>query len=171
MEKLWAPWRAAYLELTPPAGCIFCVKPAAGRDEENWLLHRGERAFVMLNAFPYNNGHLMVAPFRHTADLESLSPEEQVEIFSLTRLCVTVLRAAYQPDGFNIGMNLGKTAGAGVADHLHVHVVPRWNGDTNFMPVVAGAKVLSESLDHTYRKLSGALNGITSQGPGDGAAR
>jgi ATP adenylyltransferase len=153
MEKLWAPWRVAYLEVPAPAGCIFCVKPAEGQDAKQWILHRGERAFVILNAFPYNGGHLMVAPFRHTADLESLSPEEQIEIFSLTRLSVSLLRAAYQPDGFNIGMNLGKVAGAGVADHLHMHVVPRWTGDTNFMPIVAETKVLPESLDQTYDRI------------------
>lgn len=170
MEKLWAPWRVTYLEVPPPAGCIFCVQPAAGRDEENGILHRGERAFVMLNAFPYNNGHLMVAPFRHTADLETLSPEEQAEIFSLTRLCVSLLRIAYQPDGYNIGMNLGKSAGAGVAEHMHVHVVPRWNGDTNFMPVVADTKVLSESLAHTYHKLRSALARVTAEDASGGAA-
>jgi len=157
MEKLWAPWRMAYLEVTAPSGCIFCEKPGAGQDAENWILHRGERAFIILNAFPYNNGHMMVAPFRHTADLESLQPEEQADIFRLTQLCVRLLRTAYQPDGYNLGMNLGKTAGAGVADHLHMHIVPRWNGDTNFMPIVADTKVLPDSLDNTYRKLREAL--------------
>jgi ATP adenylyltransferase len=157
MEKLWAPWRMAYIEITAPAGCIFCEKPAADRDEENWILHRGELAFVMLNAFPYSNGHLMVAPFRHTADLESLTPEEQAEIFGQTQLCMAVLRTAYHPDGYNIGMNLGKVAGAGVADHLHMHIVPRWNGDTNFMPVIGDTKVLPDSLDHSYRTLREAL--------------
>jgi ATP adenylyltransferase len=170
MEKLWAPWRMAYLEVLAPAGCIFCLKPAEGRDEEQWILHRGERAFVMLNAFPYNNGHLMVAPYRHTADLESLSSEEQSEIFGLTRLCVSLLRAAYKPDGYNIGMNLGKVAGAGVADHLHMHLVPRWNGDTNFMPVIADTKVLSESLDHTYRKLREALIEVRGEAADGGTA-
>jgi ATP adenylyltransferase len=160
MERLWAPWRMAYIEVAAPTGCIFCEKPAAGRDEQDWILHRGEQAFIMLNAFPYNNGHLMVAPFRHTADLETLLPEEQSEIFDLTRLCVSVLRTAYRPDGYNIGMNLGKIAGAGVADHLHMHVVPRWNGDTNFMPVVGDTKVLPDSLDNTYRKLREALSDL-----------
>src|SRR5947199_6600357 len=116
---------------------------------------------MILNAFPDNNGHLMVAPLRHTADLETLLPEEQAEIFQLTQLCVSLLRMTYQPDGYNIGMNLGKSAGAGVADHLHMHVVPRWNGDTNFMPVVADTKVLPDSLDNTYRKLRGALAALS----------
>jgi ATP adenylyltransferase len=168
MEQLWAPWRMAYLEVSAPSGCIFCVKPAEGRDEENWILYRGESAFIVLNAFPYNNGHLMVAPHRHTADLESLSLEEQQEIMGLTRLCASLLRSAYRPDGYNIGMNLGKTAGAGVADHLHMHIVPRWNGDTNFMPVVADTKVLPDSLDNTYRKLVEALPAL--QPPACGTA-
>jgi ATP adenylyltransferase len=167
MEKLWAPWRMAYVGVSAPGGCIFCDKPAAASDEQNWILYRGERAFIILNAFPYNNGHLMVAPFRHTADVESLLGDEQQEIFDLTRLSVSLLRTAYSPDGYNIGMNLGKTAGAGVADHLHMHIVPRWNGDTNFMPVVADTKVLPDSLDNTYHKLSEALRllGKTSSQP------
>jgi ATP adenylyltransferase len=168
MEKLWAPWRMAYLEVTAPSGCIFCVKPSAGQDEQSWILHRGERAFIILNAFPYNNGHLMVAPFRHTADLETLSPEEQAEIFQLTQLCVRLLRTAYRPDGFNLGMNLGKTAGAGIADHLHMHIVPRWDGDTNFMPVLADTKVLPDSLDNTYRKLREALAAVLPAGDRQG---
>jgi ATP adenylyltransferase len=168
MEKLWAPWRMAYLEVTAPTGCIFCEKPSAGKDERNWILHRGERAFIILNAFPYNNGHLMVAPFRHTADLESLVAEEQAEIFQLTQLSVRLLGTAYQPNGYNLGMNLGKTAGAGVADHLHMHIVPRWDGDTNFMPVVADTKVLPDSLDNTYRKLREALEADVSAGGHEG---
>jgi ATP adenylyltransferase len=157
MEKLWAPWRMAYIEVPTPSGCIFCEMPAAHQDPDHWILHRGQRAFVILNAFPYNNGHLMVAPFRHTADFEHLLPEEQIEIMELTRLCVSLLRAVYAPDGFNLGMNLGRTAGAGVADHLHMHIVPRWNGDTNFMPVIGDTKVLPDSLRNTYSKLRQAL--------------
>jgi ATP adenylyltransferase len=164
MEKLWAPWRMAYIEVPATTGCIFCEKPALDQDEAQWILHRGERAFVILNAFPYNNGHLMVAPFRHTADLETLSLEEQSDMFELTRLCVSVLRTAYRPDGYNIGMNLGKVAGAGIADHLHMHIVPRWSGDTNFMPVVADTKVLPDSLNNTYVKLREALTVVLSEG-------
>lgn len=160
MEKLWAPWRMAYIGTPAPQGCIFCEKPAAGQDDRNWIVLRGEHAFAMLNAFPYNNGHLMVAPFRHTADLETLRPEEQAEIFDLTRLCVTLLRVAYAPDGYNVGINLGRVAGAGVADHLHLHIVPRWNGDTNFMPVIADTKVLPDSLDNSFRKLREALAAV-----------
>src|SRR4029077_19398054 len=120
MERLWAPWRMAYLEISKPEGCLFCTKPGE-EDEAALILHRGEHAFVILNAFPYNNGHLMVAPYRHTADLESLQPREQIELFRLTQWCAALLRTAYHPDGYNIGMNLGKVAGAGVADHLHMH--------------------------------------------------
>jgi ATP adenylyltransferase len=158
MERLWAPWRVAYIDAAAPGGCIFCDKPAEAHDDRHWILHRGETAFILLNAFPYNNGHLMIAPFRHTADLGLLRPEEGAELFALTQLCVTLLRSAYHPDGFNIGMNLGKVAGAGVADHLHMHVVPRWNGDTNFMPVLADTRVLPDSLDNTLRKLREALD-------------
>jgi ATP adenylyltransferase len=166
MDKLWAPWRMAYIEINAPVGCIFCEKPAADRDEENWILYRGKLAFVMLNAFPYNNGHLMIAPFRHTADLEALTPEEQAEIFRQTQLCVAALRTAYHPDGYNIGMNLGKVAGAGVADHLHMHVVPRWNGDTNFMPVIGDTKVLPDSLGRSYRTLREAWTKVRSEHTG-----
>jgi len=156
MERLWAPWRMAYLEIKKPEGCIFCAKPGE-EDREALILHRGEHAFILLNAFPYNNGHLMVAPYRHTADLESLSAEESREMMELCQLGLGALRRAYHPDGCNLGMNLGTVAGAGIADHLHLHLVPRWNGDTNFMPVVAETKVLPDSLQNTYDKLRAAL--------------
>jgi ATP adenylyltransferase len=147
----------AYIEVKEPQGCIFCTKPAAGDDREQLILYRGELCFVMMNLFPYNNGHLMVAPFRHTADLVGLTGEEQAEMMRLTRHCVRVLTAAMRPEAFNIGMNLGRTAGAGVADHLHMHVVPRWNGDTNFMPVLGETKVLPDALLPGYDKLAAAF--------------
>jgi ATP adenylyltransferase len=147
----------AYIEVSQPAGCIFCTKPAEADEAAALVLYRGAHAFILLNAFPYNNGHLMVAPYRHTADMESLTPEESGELMELSRLCLTVLRRAFSPDGFNLGMNLGRVAGAGIADHLHLHVVPRWNGDTNFMPVVADTRVLPDSLQNTYTKLRVAL--------------
>ena len=153
MERVWAPWRMAYLEMAQPEGCLFCVKPGESNDAEALILHRGEHTFIMLNAFPYNNGHLMIAPYRHTADLESLSVEESREMMVLCQLCLSLLRKAYRPDGYNVGMNLGRVAGAGIADHLHLHVVPRWNGDTNFMPVIGETKVLSEALQNTYDRL------------------
>ena len=133
--------------------CIFCEKPGQSGDEENLILHRGALAFVILNAFPYSNGHLMVAPYRHTADLNDLDPDVLLEMMELTRRSINLLTGAFHPDGFNVGINLGRVAGAGIADHLHIHVVPRWNGDTNFMPVLADARVLPESLQQTYRRL------------------
>jgi ATP adenylyltransferase len=136
-----------------PVGCIFCAKTAESNDEENLILYRGERAFVLLNLYPYNSGHLMVAPYLHTGDLAGLPADVGAEVLSLTQRAVAALTAEYRPDGFNIGMNLGKIAGAGIPDHLHVHVVPRWGGDTNFMPVTAETKVLPETLDQTYRRL------------------
>lgn len=157
MEKLWAPWRMAYVEVAKPQGCIFCDKPREDRDEENLILQRGRTAFVIMNAFPYNNGHLMVAPYRHTAELESLSPEERDELMALAQESLRLLQAAFGPNGYNLGMNLGRVAGAGIADHLHLHVVPRWDGDTNFMPVLADTKVLPDSLQSSYRKLREAM--------------
>jgi ATP adenylyltransferase len=138
-------------------GCIFCDKPEQGDDRAALILGRADAAFVMLNAYPYNPGHLMIAPFRHTADLEGLEDRELAAVDSLLQGSIHALREAVNPDGFNLGMNLGRVAGAGVADHLHWHVVPRWDGDTNFMPVVGGTKVLPESLEDTYAKLQPLL--------------
>jgi len=160
MEKLWAPWRMAYIEVPRAEGCVFCTKPAEGDDREQLILYRGELCFVLMNLFPYNNGHLMVTPYRHTADLPSLTAEEQAEMMALTQYCVTLLGEAMRPDGYNVGMNLGRTAGAGIADHLHMHVVPRWNGDTNFMPVLGETKVLPDALHGTYDRLAAALQRV-----------
>lgn len=160
MERIWAPWRMQYIEVADRKdGCIFCDFPADTRDEENRLLHRGARGFILLNAFPYSNGHLMVAPYRHTADLNELTSEELLDTMQLVRTCVNLLKAAFRPDGFNIGANMGRVAGAGIADHIHFHVVPRWSGDTNFMPVIADARVIPEALDSVYRKLKEQLDG------------
>jgi len=154
MKRLWAPWRMKYIEQADKTeGCIFCTLPAENKDEEKLILHRGKTAFIMMNSFPYNNGHLMVAPFKHTADMQDLEDEELLEIQRLLRYAIRLLTETMHPDGFNIGVNLGLTAGAGVADHIHWHIVPRWNGDTNFMPVVADTKVLPDSLQSTYKKL------------------
>jgi len=133
--------------------CIFCSKPCEDRDTENFILYRSPLAFVILNAYPYNNGHLMVVPYSHRATLSDLRDEELAELMLLTRLCVEVLDEAVRPDGYNIGVNLGMAAGAGIADHLHVHVVPRWHGDTNFMASVADVKVVPQSLPATYKSL------------------
>lgn len=160
MKQIWAPWRISYILSEKPKGCIFCEKPKERKDEENLILIRGKHNFIILNAFPYNPGHLMIAPFRHVGLVEELTDEEALEHFKLLRESLKALRRALSPDGFNIGMNLGKTAGAGVEDHLHTHIVPRWEGDTNFMPVVADVKVLPEALSDTYRKLKEAWSNL-----------
>ena len=152
-EILWAPWRIEYITGTREKGCIFCNRFPQDDDRTNLILARGRRSFVIMNRFPYNNGHLMVAPIRHTGDFGTLSAEEITEIFRFVQTFIDVFKKTMNPHGFNIGINLGKTAGAGVADHLHVHVVPRWDGDTNFMPVIGETKVISEHIQSTYDKL------------------
>src|SRR5437764_11568557 len=156
MEKLWAPWRMTYVQIEKPTGCIFCEKPGAADHRNELVLFRGREGFIVMNLFPYNNGHLMVAPYRHTADLSGLTSSEQAELMDLTTFCTRLLEEAFHPEGYNLGMNLGQTAGAGVADHLHMHVVPRWNGDTNFMPVIAETKVLPDALFASYDRLAAA---------------
>lgn len=138
-------------------GCVFCDAAAAGDDRSTLILARSDLAFVIMNAFPYNPGHLMVAPFRHTAELEGLAADELADAGALLQRSIRVLRDSVEPHGFNVGMNLGRVAGAGVPGHLHWHVVPRWNGDTNFMPVLGRTRVLPESLDRTYEKLRPAF--------------
>ena len=150
----------SYIGDARPAGCIFCVKPAEQRDAENFILHRSERAYVLLNLYPYNSGHLMVVPYVHTGDLAALAPEIGAEVMSLTQRSIAALTAEYHPQGFNVGINLGEVAGGSISAHLHVHVVPRWGGDTNFMPVTAETKVLPETLDQTWRRLRGRFESI-----------
>ena len=158
MERLWAPWRIEYIEACDKAdGCIFCMLPERGNDEEELILLRGKTAFVIMNRYPYTNGHLMVAPFKHTANMYDLSDEELVEINHLVRYCVRALEHAMHPHGFNLGVNLGRVAGAGVENHIHWHIVPRWSGDTNFMPVLGDVRVISEGLTRTYGKLKAAM--------------
>jgi ATP adenylyltransferase len=156
-ERLWSPWRMAYVrgEGDGRGGCIFCDLPAAGEDhdEENHLLARGELSFVLLNAFPYNPGHLMVAPYRHVGRYRELTAAELAEIMAFAGTAIGALEEDAGAHGFNLGMNLGQVAGAGIADHLHLHLVPRWGGDTNFMPVVGQTKVLPELLAETYQRL------------------
>jgi ATP adenylyltransferase len=163
MENLWAPWRMAFIEpkTPPPPGCIFCTQPAANRDAEYHVLHRGKRCFMMLNKYPYNNGHLMIAPFQHIATLEALDAPTLAELMAQAQLALKALRLAMNPDGFNMGINEGKVAGAGFAEHIHYHIVPRWVGDTNFMPVIADIKVMPEHLDVVYEKLLTALHQIS----------
>jgi ATP adenylyltransferase len=155
MERLWTPWRMEYIKSAgaEQGGCIFCELPAKGDDEAVYILARTERSFAILNAYPYNPGHVMVAPFRHIGDLESLEESELLETGGLLQRAIRALREVMQPQGFNMGMNLGRIAGAGLPDHLHWHVVPRWDGDTNFMPVLGQTKVLPELLEETYAKL------------------
>jgi ATP adenylyltransferase len=160
MERLWRPWRINYIkdiENIREEGCIFCTKPQQGDDEKSLILHRGKTAFIMLNLFPYNTGHLMVSPYRHQGDIADLTEEERNEMMELAVLSVRVIREAMRPQAFNLGMNIGKTAGAGFHEHVHMHIVPRWEGDTNFMPVVAGAKVMPESVQENYKRLKEAL--------------
>jgi ATP adenylyltransferase len=145
-----------------PSGCIFCLKPDENDDKKKLIVFRGTTAFVLLNRYPYNNGHLMVVPFKHTAELSDLNGAEQAELVRLLSLSQGVTRRLMKPDGFNVGMNLGRVAGAGVQDHLHFHLVPRWNGDTNFMPITGCAKVVSEGLDSTWQKMHHAFSDIQS---------
>lgn len=155
MEHLWAPWRMAYIDPknAKEQGCIFCVKPQEERDEENLILYRGERCFVLMNLFPYNNGHLMIAPYAHVPDIQQLDAETLTEMMLTAQKSLAALQAAMHPNGFNMGINQGTVAGAGIADHVHFHIVPRWNGDTNFMPVLADTKVMPEYLQSTYHQL------------------
>ena len=157
METLYSPWRMAYINSAgKPSGCIFCEFPKRDEDEALLILHRGKTCFVIMNAFPYNPGHLMVVPYRHTNVYESLTDAEAADMHRLTARAVAVLKREMGPDGFNIGINLGHPAGAGVDGHLHRHVGPRWSGDNNFMPVLADTRVVPESLEATYRKLAAA---------------
>jgi ATP adenylyltransferase len=161
MERLWSPWRLEYVQAArdESEGCLFCDKAALGDDEAAYIVARGDLSFVMLNAYPYNPGHLMVAPVRHVGELEELGEEELADASRLIQRSIRALKEVSGPQGFNLGMNLGRVAGAGVADHLHWHVVPRWDGDTNFMPVVGETKVLPELLSGTYAKLRSAFGG------------
>jgi ATP adenylyltransferase len=156
LKRLWAPWRLEYVQRADEIeGCVFC-RAAAGDDEEQLVVHRGERAFVLLNKFPYASGHLMVAPYRHGANFGELDDAEALEIHRLASQGIEALAAAYRPEGFNLGWNIGRIAGAGIVDHGHLHVVPRWGGDTNFMPVLADVRVVPEHLVETRRKLASA---------------
>ena len=157
MDRLWTPWRMEYIKSATTSDeserCIFCDLPEVGDDEKTLILARRPAAFVILNKYPYNPGHLMIAPFRHVGELSGLEDEELGETGRLVRESVSVIEQAWDPSGFNIGMNLGRVAGAGVPGHLHWHVVPRWDGDSNFMPVIGQTKVLPELLEETYAKL------------------
>ena len=165
MENLWAPWRMAFIapKKPQPQECIFCAQPAAQRDDDYYILFRGERCFMMLNLYPYNNGHLMIAPYQHVGSLEKIDLATLTELMSQAQLALRALRRVMKPDGFNMGINEGKVAGAGFDEHMHYHIVPRWNGDTNFMPVLADIKVMPEHLAVVYRQLKEALAALTDQ--------
>jgi ATP adenylyltransferase len=154
MKRLFAPWRMKYiLDNNKENGCIFCNFPEENNDEKRFILARSKKCFIMLNAFPYNNGHLMVSPYRHIANYDDLSIEELVDIHVNVQKVIKMLKRVQNPQGFNVGLNLGKTAGAGFDEHLHIHIVPRWNGDTNFMPVLDDTRVIPQSLRETFRTL------------------
>ena len=155
MEQIWAPWRIEYIQMEKPEGCILCDKPKQKDDVANYILYRGDKNFIIMNSYPYNPGHLMVAPYRHVANLEELTDEERHEHFNIVSRSVKILKEVFNPAGFNIGMNISRIAGAGIADHIHTHIVPRWQGDTNFMPVIADVRVIPEALAGTYKKLEG----------------
>jgi ATP adenylyltransferase len=155
MEHIWAPWRIQYILDEKPERCILCEKPKEDKDVQNYILYRGDRNFIMLNSYPYNPGHLLVAPYRHIGSLEELMEEERNEHFKLISRSLEVLKEAFKPGGFNIGSNIGGVAGAGIEDHFHSHVVPRWQGDTNYIPVLADLRVLPQALADTYKTLEG----------------
>ena len=157
MERLWSPWRSRYIASGVDAqrgSCVFClIASNPDQDETNFVLHRGEHCFVILNLYPYITGHLMVVPYLHTSDFDSAAKEITDEMMDLSKRSQTALREVYSPSGFNMGMNLGSAAGAGIADHLHIHLLPRWSGDTNFMTTIGESRVIPEDLPTTYSKL------------------
>ncbi len=155
MEHIWAPWRIEYIQMEKPQGCILCEKPGQDNDAENYILYRGDKHFVILNSYPYSPGHLMIAPYRHIASLEELTKEERNEHFEMVCRGIKLLRQKLNPESFNLGVNIGKSAGAGITDHVHTHIVPRWQGDANFMTVISDIRVVPEALAKTYQKLKG----------------
>jgi ATP adenylyltransferase len=155
MEHIWAPWRIRYILDEKPEGCILCEKPKEDQDVQNYILYRGDKNFIMLNSYPYNPAHLLVAPYRHIGSLEDLTEEERNEHYKLISRSLEVLKEAFKPGGFNIGSNIGGVAGAGIEDHFHSHVVPRWQGDTNYIPVLSDLRVLPQALADTYKTLEG----------------
>jgi ATP adenylyltransferase len=162
MKVIWAPWRMVYIKnARKSTGCIFCNKLRQRQDAANLILFRGTHGFVMMNLYPYNSGHLMVAPHAHVRSLEDLSAESTLDLIRLTNLSLRVLRSEVKPEGFNVGANLGRVSGAGIEAHVHLHIVPRWNGDTNFMPVFSQTKVIPEHLRATYRKLRARFQSIS----------
>ena len=161
MDILWSPWRMRYILGPKPDECVFCLPDDTREDRERLVLHRGETAFVIMNKFPYNSGHLLVVPFRHTSEYCGLTKQESSEIFTLSQLCVAVLEKASSPRGFNLGFNLGEAAGAGIKGHLHMHVVPRWVGDSSFIAVIDDVRTLPESLEAAWSRLKPVFDELT----------
>jgi ATP adenylyltransferase len=160
VDRIWAPWRLTYVKDASKdneSECIFCAALDAGNDDANLIVQRGERAFVILNKYPYTNGHLMVAPYEHIAELQGLNEETMAEIMSLVQRGISALEASYAPHGYNVGFNQGRVAGAGVEHHIHMHVVPRWGGDTNFMPVLGDTRVMNQTLHDSYETVKEAF--------------
>ena len=155
MKQIWAPWRIEYIQMEKPKGCILCDKPKQKDDTANYILYRGDKNFIIMNSYPYNSGHLMIAPYGHIANLEEFTDEERQEHFEIVSRSVKILKQVFNPDGFNIGINMGRAAGAGIDDHIHTHIVPRWQGDTSFMPIIADTNIINEALAETYDKLQG----------------
>lgn len=164
MDHLWTPWRMEYLTGERPPGCALCTALAEPCEDLSLVAYRGEHAFIVLNRYPYNNGHVMVVPNRHISSIELLDDGELLSVMKLVNLSVAALRNLASPDGFNIGVNLGTAAGAGIEAHCHIHVVPRWAGDTNFMPILAQTRVIPESLADTRRKLETSLRSLLEAG-------
>ncbi len=150
MSRLWAPWRMEYVQAPKTEGCIFCDKPQQENDRENLVLHRGRHSFVLMNLYPYNNGHIMIAPFKHCDTMHDLDQEVYSEIMFLAEKTMSILKKTMHPQGFNFGANIGEAAGAGIAEHIHFHIVPRWVGDTNVMPVIGHTKVIVQGLQETW---------------------
>lgn len=169
-NRIWAPWRLKYVKDASKDNedeCVFCARPALGDDETALIVHRAERCFVILNLYPYTNGHLMITPFEHIGRIQDIPAETTGEMFELAKVAMSRLEDVYRPHGFNVGFNQGRAAGAGVEHHIHMHIVPRWGGDTNFMPVIADHRVMPQSLEDSYRVLSGAFGPESDDGPAE----
>ena len=161
MEHLWSPWRMEYIQSPKQANCVFCTEVTKEDGPENLILHRSQSAFVIVNRYPYTSGHLMVVPYGHFPSVELLDARTRAEMMELCALVLSVLRVVYKPQGFNVGINIGEAAGAGIEAHVHMHIVPRWTGDTNFMSSLAGTRVLPETLEDTYKRLKEAWKNST----------
>jgi len=152
-KNLWAPWRMEYILSKKTQECIFCLDKEEAQDKTKLILFRSSLSFVIMNRYPYNNGHLMVAPFKHLPAIEDLDEDTVLDMFMMLKKSMSIVRTCLRPEGFNVGINMGRVGGAGIEDHLHIHIVPRWNGDTNFMPVLGDVRVMPEHLEDTYNKL------------------